>query len=125
MPAPTAYPSLSTILPAYFDELEPDAPISQSPEFVDGGADHNIDADTDIRRFVIRYTGLSVAEFATLRAHMVSARYKPNLGSAYGFDFTPRGASVLANVHYDRGGFTYSHTRTHINSVEVHLIKRP
>ncbi len=105
--------------------METDAPISQSPEFGDGGCDHNIDADTDTRRFLIRYTGATASEFATLRAHMVSARYKSNLGSAYGFSFTTRAGEVLANVHYDRGGFTYSHTRTHIYSVEVHLIKRP
>lgn len=125
MPAPSAFPTHATIYRPFEEELEPSAPLTSSPEFTDGAVDVNIDADTDTRRFLIRWTGLTASEFSTLRAHMVSARYRPDVGSGYGFSFTTRAGEALAGVRYDRGGFTYSHVKTHIYSLQVVLVKRP
>lgn len=122
---PSAYPSLSTIRPASFDELPPDYAVTRSPSFADGGCDFNLDADQKIRRWRVVYDGLLASEAATLDAHVDSAKYASDVGSAYAFAFTTRDGEVLANVRYDRGGYERSHTKTWINSRTVTLVKYP
>lgn len=122
---PSAYPTNGTLYRQFELELEPTYAVSRSPSFADGGCDFNLDADQKIRRFRIRYTGLTAAVADTITAHMDSAKYSPEVGSAYGFSFTTRAGEALSNVRYDRGGYSRTHTRTRNVTVEILLVKYP
>jgi hypothetical protein len=122
---PSAFPTHATLYRPFEEELEPTYAVSKSPQFADGGCDFNLDADQKIRRFVVRYTGLSAAEADTITAHMDSAKYSPEVGSAYGFSFTTRAGEPLSGVRYDRGGYRRTHTKTWNWTVEVLLVKYP
>jgi hypothetical protein len=121
---PSAYPSVFTIRPSYFDELPASAAISQSPPFVDGARDFNIDSDQQVRRFILHY-GLTEADAATLDAHVASAAYNEDIGSAYSFEFTTRSGELIAGVRYDRGGYERSHTKVWNQLRTVRLVKYP
>jgi hypothetical protein len=122
---PSAYPSLSTIRPLYFEELPPEYPVTKSPPFADGGCDFNLDADQKVRRWRIDYDLLSEADAATLDAHVDSAKYAGDAGSAYGFSFTTRSGEALSNVRYDRGGYQRSDPKTWACTRNVTLVKYP
>jgi hypothetical protein len=122
---PGAYPTSGTLYRQFEEELEPTYAVSASPQFADGGRDFNLDADQKIRRFVIRYMGLTAAQADLVTAHMDSAKYNPEAGSAYGFDFTTRAAEALSNVRYAPGGYRRTHTKTWSWVVEVMLVKYP
>ena len=122
---PSAFPTHATLYRPFELELEPTYAVTKSPQFADGGCDFNLDADQKIRRWVIRYTGLNASEADQITTHMDSAKYSPEVGSAYGFSFTTRPGEVLSNVRYDRGGYRRTHAKTHNVTVEVLLVKYP
>lgn len=122
---PSAFPTHATLYRPFELELEPTYAVSKSPQFADGGCDFNLDADQKIRRWILRWTGLTATEADSITAHVDSAKYSSEVGSAYGFDFTTRSGEALSNVRYDRGGYRRTHMKTHINSVEVVLVKYP
>lgn len=121
----TAFPNRSVITRAYEQELESEEPITKSPDFVDGGCDFNVDADTSVRRWVVRYGVLTASERNTLIAQRKSSKYHPEKGSALGFDFVDRDGVTHAGVRYAPGGFRYTHTKTHINQIEIVLVDYP
>lgn len=96
-------------------------------DYDDGGADYALQAGgSGVLRWTLKYDGLSLAQVTILRAHVASAFYSPDNGSAYGFNFRDRDTAVLySNVRYSAGGFVLSHTKTWIWSVEILLEKRP
>ena len=122
------YPSLTTYTPGYYNEEAKEYPGGKV-EFQDGGAEYLSLADTPIRRWTINYsppkflTSTQAALFITLAE---SSRYNQKEGSLIGFDFTPRGGSLLSDVHFDEGGFVIKRgPKSYIYYVEVKLIKRP
>lgn len=122
---PSAYPTHGTLYRPFEEEQEPTYAVTKSPQFADGGCDFNLDADQKIRRWVIRYIGLTSTEADTVTTHMDSAKYSSEVGSAYGFSFTTRSGEVLSNVRYDRGGYKRTHTKSWNWFVEVVLVKYP
>jgi hypothetical protein len=125
---PGAFPSLATasIRHAHFEELPPEYMVRRSDPFGDGGRDVSIGAQTKVRQFVFRYTGLSTTDRATMDAHKESACYSDREGSAYSFSVTlPRTGEVVANVFYAPGGYKPSHTKYWASNLEVLLIKYP
>jgi hypothetical protein len=124
---PLTYPSLSVYRASYYNEEEPDYPGGKNV-YQDGGADYLSLADTPIRRWTISYakSGLLAAEAAVFSTLASSSRYNRREGSLIGFEFTPRGESLLSDVHFDEGGFEIRRgNKAHIYIVEVKLIKRP
>lgn len=119
------YPSIVTLEPHYYDELPPSYAVTKSPEFADGGCDHNLDADKKVRRWVLEYMIRTPAQLAALDAHMEAAKYSDEAGSAFGFGFTTLDDEYVENVHYAPGGFERSHTKQHSQRRRVQLIKYP
>lgn len=88
--------------------------------YEDGGASYQTRNDEAPIRFLLEYTGLSLAEAATLDAHRADA-----FGEVYGFNFTnPRTTVAYTDVHYDES-FQEDHRKTWNNTRTIHLIKRP
>lgn len=121
----SAFPSRATIQPLDEFELQPAYAVTMSPQFADGGRDFNLDADQVIRRWELLFDGHTEAEAATLDAHVDSAKYSDDAGSAYGFNYTTRSGEVLSNVRYDKGGYDRSQSKTYSQRRRVRLIKYP
>jgi len=118
LPTPAAFPSVATIRPAYFDELQGDwGEFGQSfgdlfPSFATLQADK-------VRIFILRYEGLSAADAATLDAHYTSTR------GGLSFQFTqPRTSEVLAGVRYAEAP-TADHIKTWAQSRNIRLVLFP
>jgi hypothetical protein len=96
-------------------------------EYDDGGADYALQAGgSGILRWIINYDGLSLAQVAILRAHVKSAGYDPNNGSAYSFNLRDRETTLITSgVRYSAGGFVLSHVKLTTWSVAILLEKRP
>ena len=123
---PATFPTDTTLRRVFEMELPSEYPVTVSPRFADGSMDFNLDADVRIRRWRIRYALLTVAQGATLDAHVESAKYSDRTGSAYSFDFTPRGGSLLTNVRYAPGGYSRpDHNKEHQQTRDVLLIQYP
>jgi hypothetical protein len=122
---PSAYPSRATLLPLFEEELAPSYAVTESAAFVDGGRDHNLDADKKVRRFRLVYDGHTEAEIATLDTHADDAKVSDEASSAYGFNFTTRSGEVVGNVHYSAGGYSRTHSKLHSQRREVNLVKFP
>lgn len=122
------FPSLTTYPPSYYNE-EPPEYMGDKTIYMDGGADHRSYADTPIRRWTILYNSpghLIAVEAAVFSLLAANNKYSPAQGSLLGFDFTPRGESLLSNVRFDEGGFTLKRGgKAHVYLIEVKLIKRP
>lgn len=122
------YPLLTTYRPSYYNE-EPKIYPGTMTEYPDGGADFRSFADSPIRRWTILYSsagGLTAAEAAVFQTLAENNKYHDQNGSLLGFDFTPRGESLLSNVRFDKGGYTLRRgEKAHIYIIEVKLIKRP
>jgi hypothetical protein len=119
------FPTNTTLIRLYEDEMPGQHPVTVSPRFRDGSRDFNLDADVKIRQWQIKYDGLTLVQAALLDDHVEAARYNDETGSAYSFPFTPRGGSVLANVRYAPSGYQRRHIKTDIQARDVILIKYP
>lgn len=122
---PSAFPTHGTLYRPFEEEQPKEYAVSVSPPFADGGREFNIDADQAIRRWVIRWGGLTTTEADSITAHVDSSKFSPEVGSAYGFSFTTRSGEALSNVRYDRGGYRRTHTKSWFWAVEVVLVKYP
>lgn len=118
MPTPTAFPTVATIRPAYFDEIQPEwGEFGQQhadlfPQFATLQADQ-------VRVFVLRYTGLSASDAAILDAHWASTR------GGLSFTFTqPRTLEVLTGVRYLERPES-DHIKTWAQSRNVKLVLFP
>lgn len=120
------YPSLTTIRPARYDELEPEY-MGSKTEYPDGGADSRLSADSPIRRWAISYPKATPAEAADFRTLAASNFYNKREGSLDSFTFTPRGESVLSGVKFDEGGLEIREAgnTNKVYSITVLLIRRP
>jgi hypothetical protein len=127
MPTPV-YPSLTTILPSYYNEERKAYPGAKTV-YQDFGADYLSLADTPVRRWTINYSsegGITASEAATFTTLIDSVRYNPQEGSLVAMNFTPRGESLLSNVFFDEDGFTIRRgAKSWIYIVECKLIRRP
>jgi hypothetical protein len=121
------FPDLTTYPPSIYYELEP-AYVNAITEFQDGGADLVSLADTPVRRWFIQYTAYLTSEKELFRTLAGSARYSPSIGSAIGFNFTPKGESLLSNVYLDKDGLVCTAepgSGQSIWTITVKLIRRP
>lgn len=119
-----AYPSLSSVIPTTYMELEKDY-VGTKSEYQDGGADYLLYADTPIRRWVITYETATTTERDLFRTLGVDSKYNSEEGSLLGFDFTPRGESLISGVRLDKGGLVCVARKSWIHSIAIRLIKRP
>jgi hypothetical protein len=122
------YPSLTSILPSYYNE-EAKEYAGAKTIYQDLGAASRSYADTPVRRWTINYasdggiTETQAAQFVTLAD---SSKYRAQDGSVLTFNFTPRGESLLSGAQFDEGGFVIRRgAKALIYIVEVKLIKRP
>lgn len=93
----------------------------------DNGADFMLQAGGSGKLgWILKYDGLSLALMTIIHNHVVSAAYDPENGSGRSFNLRDRDTGVLyTNVRYAPGGYTRSHTKTWIWSIEIILEKRP
>lgn len=122
------YPSLTTYRPSYYNEEARDMP-GDSTAYPDGARDFRINGTTATRRWTILYTsdgGLTSAEAQLFIDLANNNSYSEQQGSLLGFDFTPRGESLIANVRFAPGGFVVRRGRkAHIYMIECRLVKYP
>lgn len=93
----------------------------------DGGSDFALQAGgSGIKRWVLHYDGLTAVDAAIFDAHVASAAYSEEFGSARSFNFRDRDTGTLyTNVRYSPGGYTRSHTHINCQSRDIVLEKRP
>lgn len=113
----------------------------QAEEFVigrtiydDNGADYKLQhGGAGLKRWIIKYDGLTAAQAAIIDAHLASCFYSEDEGSAYGFnlrhhiggeDWTSTNGTLYSGVHYAPGGYRKSHIKVEIQSREIVLEKR-
>lgn len=111
---------------SYFEAIPEEFVVSKTI-YADNGADYKVQAGgSGMRRWILRYTVLSIAAAAILDAHLASTFYSEDEGSGVGFQFRDRDTGVLySNVHYAAGGYKKDHTKTWSRSREIILEKRP
>lgn len=103
--------------------------------FDDGGADYKLqNGGAGLKRWIIKYDGLTAAEAASLDAHLASTFYSEDEGSAVGFNmrhhvpgtsWSDTSGTLYASVHYSPGGYKTVHSKTWSNAREIVLEKRP
>jgi hypothetical protein len=127
---PAAFPMVSVSgsnPPTLYFQSEPEEFVVNKTVYDDGGADYALQVGgSGVRRWVLRYGGLTAAQAAILDSHLASAFYSPEEGSAYGFSFTDRDTGVTyTGVHYAPGGYKKDHIKTWNCSREIVLERRP
>lgn len=112
--------------PLYF-QMEPEEFVVGKTTYDDGGADYKLQhGGAGVKRWIIRYDGLTAALAAILDAWVATVFYSADEGSAVGFAFRDRDTATLYSaVHIAPGGYKKSHTKTWICSREFILEKRP
>jgi|ERR1051325_7321278 hypothetical protein len=135
MPAEFPLPSVSgsNPTPLYFEMLPEEFSVGVT-KYDDGGADYKLQhGGSGVKRWVIKYDGLTTAQSDILDAWVASMFYSEDEGSAYGANFrhhipgeawTSTAGTLYANVHISPGGFKKSHTKTWIQAREFQLEKR-
>jgi hypothetical protein len=116
----------SNPLPLFF-EMQPERFVVGKTLYDDGGADYALQhGGTGHKTWIVKYDGLTAAQAAILDAHVASAFYSDDEGSAWGFNMRDiRTAVLYTNVHYAPGGYKIGHKKTWICSREIVLEKRP
>lgn len=124
----------SNPIPLFFEQQTEEFKVSLTT-YDDGGVDTALQAGGSGRLpWIIKYDGLTLAQVAILKAHVASAAYDPENGSAYSFNFrahiagdswTSTAGTLYSGVRYSAGGFVLSHSKTWIWSVEILLEKTP
>lgn len=126
-----AYPSpdLSASNPKYGSFISlPDEYQVTTSEYDDGGRDYALQSGgTPIKIWQIEYPTLTLAQAAILDAHVNSASYSPDKGSARNFSFTDRDTSITyTGVRYASGGYSRSsHKIKYLQSRSIILVKYP
>jgi hypothetical protein len=124
-----AYP-----IPLFF-ELQPEVFSVSRTIYDDQGADYKLQAGgTGVKRWIIRYDGLSLADAAIIDAHVATTYYSEEEGSAVGFNFrhhvagtawTATSGTLYSAVHYAPNGYKVGHSKVGSQSREIILEKRP
>lgn len=107
--------------------MQPEEFVVGKTEYDDGGADYKLQhGGNGVKRWIIKYDGLTAAQAAILDAHLASTFYSSDQGSAIGFNFRDRDTTTLySNVHYAADGYKKGHNRIWNCSREIILEKRP
>lgn len=137
MPAefPTPAVSGSNPIPMFY-EAEPEGFVVGKTVYDDNGADYKLqNGGAGVRRWILRYDGLTAAQAAILDAHLAACFYSEDEGSAFGFNFrahtigdlpwTSTAGTLYSGVHYAPGGYRKSHEHADICTREIILEKRP
>jgi hypothetical protein len=136
MAAEFPLPSVSSNnpIPAFF-ELQPEEFVVGRTEYDDGGMDYKLQAGgAGVKRWVIRYIVLSIAQAAILDNWLATVYYSEDNGSAIGFNFrhhlpgdlwSSTAGTLFTNCHIAPGGYRKNHSKTHIASREILIEKRP
>lgn len=124
----------SNPIPLYF-ELEAEEFVVGRTIYDDNGADYKLqNGGAGLKRWIVRYDGLTLAQSAILDTHAASAFYSADEGSAVGFNFrhhlpgdlwSSTAGTLYSNVHYAPGGYKKGHSKTWSASREILLEKRP
>lgn len=136
MPSEFPLPSTSSSNPIpLFYEKEPEGFVVGKTVYDDNGADFKLQhGGSGLKRFVLKYDGLTAVQAAILDNHLASSFYSEDEGSAFGFNFrehiatqawTSTSGTLHAGVHYAPGGYKKSHTNADICAREIILEKRP
>lgn len=136
MPSEFPLPSVSgsNPIPLYF-ELLPEQFSVGSTEYDDMGKDYKLQhGGSGVKTWIIKYAGLTIAEFTTLKNWAASMFYSEDEGSAYGANlrhhiageaWTSTNGTLYSGVHIAPGGYKTSHEKVWSNVVEFVLEKRP
>jgi hypothetical protein len=124
----------SNPIPAFFDLLPEEFTVSRTI-YDDGGADYKLQAGgTGVKTWVIKYVLLSIAQAAILDSWAATVFYNEDNGSAVGFNlrhhiagdtWSSTSGALYSNCHIAPGGFKKSHNKTHQQSREFTIEKRP
>jgi hypothetical protein len=128
MPAEFPLPSVSSSNPVpLFFEMQPEEFVVGKTVYDDNGADYRLqNGGNGIKRWIVKYDGLTSAEAAILDNWAASMFYSPDEGSAYGANFRDRDTTTLySGVHIAPGGFRKAHTKLSAQQRDFLLEKRP
>lgn len=124
----------SNPIPAFFEQ-QPEEFVVGRTIYDDNGADYKLQhGGSGVKRWIIRYDGLTATEAAILDSHVASTFYSAEEGSAIGFNFrhhvpndawTSAAGTLYTAVHYSPGGYRKSHIKADVCAREILLEKRP
>ena len=109
----------------HFTEL-PEKFSGAKTTYDDGGIDAALQhGGTGVRRWILKYEGLTAALYAIILSHFNTAKWLEDEGiSAFTFNFRARDSGVLyTGCRYTK--FEVSHTKTWINFIEVEITRFP
>ena len=118
-----------------FWELQPEEFSVGRVVYDDNAADTALQhGGVGVKRWIIRYDGLTYAQFVIFANWVATMFYNEDQGSAYGANFrdhvpgtayTDTSGTLYSNVHIAPGGYRIAHTKSWSWSVEFILEKRP
>lgn len=113
-------------IPLFFEQQTEEFRVFVT-EYDDGGEDESLQAGGSGKIvWTIKYDGLTQTQAAILDAHVASAFYSSDNGSAYRFNLRDRKTGVLySNVKYAPGGYVKSHTKDWCQAREIILKRTP
>lgn len=121
-------------IPLYF-EIQPEEFVVSKTVYDDNGADYKLQhGGAGLKRWIVRYEGLSLTEAAVLDSWVATMFYNSDEGSAVGANFrehvpgsawTSGSGTLYSAVHIAPGGYRKSHTKTWSQNREFILEKRP
>lgn len=131
---PLPHVNATYAIPLFFEQQPEEFNVGKTV-YDDGGADYKLqNGGSGIKRWIVRYDGLTTAQAAILDAWVASMFYSPDEGSAYGANFrhhipgdawSSTAGTLYSGVHISPGGFKVSHSKATILSREFILEKRP
>lgn len=113
--------------PSCFYQL-PETFVVTSSEFDDGGMDFALQCGgAGVKMWILEYAVITLAEAAILDAHLATAGYSPEMGSASSFNFRDRDTATLySGVRYAPSGFErQKHRNRQSQARMVKLVKYP
>lgn len=136
MPAEFPSPSASASNPHPLSwELQPEEFVVGRVVYDDNGADTALQhGGNGLKRWAIRYDGLTYANFLILANWVATMFYNEDEGSAYGANFrdhvpgtayTDTSGTLYSGVRIAPGGYKISHIKSWAWSIEFLLEKRP
>lgn len=136
MPSEFPSPSANAANPhPLFYEAEPESFSVSSTEYDDSGKDYKLQhGGSGVKKWVIKYDGLTKAQADILDAWAASMFYSEDEGSAFGANFrahvpgtawTDTSGTLYSAVHISPGGYKKSHAKSWSNAREFVLEKRP
>lgn len=115
----------SNPFPNIWYQIQPEEFQMGFTQYDDGGRDFKLqNGGVGIKRWILVYTGKSVALVAILDAHALSAKIGPDGLSAHGFNYRDRDGTLYGNVHYARYDRP-QHVKLHNQQRIIELVKFP